>query len=183
MAAQCGGCGTALASDTRFCPECGQASPASASQAVAVGELPGAGSGAPGSGASGTGALGSGSLGGAPPADPGVGVPMRRFCPSCGRGLVATAAVCTGCGTAVGSPRSKGIAVILAVFLSFWSWLYTYELNKAKFWWGLGLSIVGGILTIVVVGFFVLFGVWLWAVVDNATKPDPYFATYPNALT
>ncbi len=112
---------------------------------------------------------------------PQAGAPVSgRFCPSCGRGVVAAAAVCPGCGTALGSPRNKGIAILLAVFLSFWSWLYTYEKNKVKFWWGLALTILGGILTIVLVGFFVLFGVWLWAVVDNATKPERYFSTYPN---
>jgi uncharacterized membrane protein len=44
--------------------------------------------------------------------------------------------------------------------------------TKVKFWIGLGLSIIGGILTIVLVGFVILFGVWLWAVIVAATKPQ-----------
>lgn len=110
-------------------------------------------------------------------------LPNQRFCPGCGKPIVTTAVVCPSCGTATGSPRSKGIAVLLAVFFSFWSWLYTYQRSKVKFWWGLGLSIVGSFLVVVLVGIFFLFGVWLWAVIDTATKPESYFTGYPNDLT
>lgn len=108
------------------------------------------------------------------------GAPTSRFCSGCGTPLVQTAAVCPRCGTAVGSPRSKAVAVILAVFLGFWTWLYTYEQDKKKFWWGLSLAIVGGFLSIFLVGFVVVFGVWVWAIVSTASKPDAAYRAYPN---
>ncbi|QPG05454.1 hypothetical protein IT774_15370 [Salinimonas marina] len=39
---------------------------------------------------------------------------------------------------------------------------YTNIVNT--FWWGLGLSIVGVILAFVVVGYFILLGVWIWSI-------------------
>lgn len=79
-----------------------------------------------------------------------------KFCYACGKGLIRSAAVCPGCGTpAVASidnprsaniysspqsqpslqePKSKTAAVILAVFLGFWAFLYTYQVNASRFW-------------------------------------------------
>src|SRR5665647_75146 len=37
--------------------------------------------------------------------------------------------------------KNKVTAIVLAVFLSFWSWLYTYYKNKHKFWIGLGVNL------------------------------------------
>lgn len=108
-------------------------------------------------------------------------MPGQRFCPSCSKPVVATASVCPQCGTALGAPKSKGIAILLAVFLSFWTWVYTYRVNKTKFWVGLGLSIVGGILTVILVGFVILFGVWLWALIDAITTPDQKYLTYSGS--
>ena len=105
-------------------------------------------------------------------------MPGQRFCSSCSKPVVQTAAVCPQCGTALGAPKSKGIAILLAVFLSFWTWVYTYHMNKTKFWVGLGLSLVGGILSIVVVGLFIVAAVWLWAVIDAVTTPDQKYLTY-----
>lgn len=120
-----------------------------------------------------------GSPTGAPPAGVTVGAPSR-FCRGCGLQLVPTASSCPRCGTATGSPRTKTTAVLLAVFLGHWTWLYTYDRNKTKFWWGLGAAILGAILTMVLVGFLVLFGVWLWAVIDTATTPDEFYTRFPN---
>ena len=50
--------------------------------------------------------------------------------------------------------KSKTVAIVLAVFLSFSSWLYTYEKNKRKFWIGFGVSltrIASGITAFIVV--------------------------------
>jgi len=111
---------------------------------------------------------------------PSPGMPAPRFCPGCGAPLMLTAVVCPHCGTAVGSPRSKGVAILLAVFLSFWTWLYTYEQDKVKFWWGLGLTLVGGLLSLFFVGIVMIFGVWLWAVITAATKSEEAYRVYPN---
>lgn len=108
-------------------------------------------------------------------------MPGQRFCPSCSKPVVATASVCPQCGTALGAPKSKGIAILLAVFLSFWTWVYTYRINKTKFWVGLGLSLVGGILTIFLVGLVIVFGVWLWALIDSIATPDQKYLTYSGS--
>ncbi|MHB8191596.1 MAG: hypothetical protein ACYDHP_14510 [Ferrimicrobium sp.] len=88
---------------------------------------------------------------------------------------------CPHCGSAAGGPvKDKTVAVLLAVFLTFWTWVYTYQQNKVKFWVGLALSIVGGVLTLVAVGFVILLGVWLWAVIDTATKPQSWYTAYSS---
>jgi len=110
------------------------------------------------------------------------GMPASKICPACGVPLMATSVVCPRCGTAVSSPRSKGVAVLIAVFLGFWTWLYTYQQDKAKFWWGLVLTIVGFVLSFFLIGFAVLFGVWLWSVIATATKPEEAYRAYPNGV-
>ncbi|WP_221074603.1 DUF4870 family protein [Agarivorans aestuarii] len=32
------------------------------------------------------------------------------------------------------------------------------------FWWGFGLSIIGFVLAFVIIGYFVLLGVWIWSI-------------------
>jgi hypothetical protein len=116
------------------------------------------------------------------PSSPPLGVaPASRYCRACGAGIVVQAIVCPHCGSPVGGPvKDKTVAVLLAVFLTFWTWVYTYQQTKIKFWVGFGLSIIGGILTIAVVGFIILFGVWLWAVMDTATKPQSWYTAYSS---
>ena len=104
--------------------------------------------------------------------------------------------------------KSKTVAVVLAVFLGFWSWLYTFKNNSLKFWITLGLF---GLIFIITsayscslitdsinygnygtdyfgnsfFGFIVFtniinFGIWVWSVVDNAIKPESFYRDYPN---
>jgi hypothetical protein len=112
-----------------------------------------------------------------------------QYCRTCGNGLVATAVICPRCGTPVSGTssgllgaKSRKAAVLLAVFLSFWSFLYTYRTTAWKFWLGLGLAVFGFILvptlngaTNSVAGDFVggpiALGVWIWAIVDRSTTP------------
>lgn len=74
---------------------------------------------------------------------------------------------------------TKTTAVLLAVFLSFWTWLYTYKTDAKKFWIGLSASIVGAITAAFVVGIFIVLGIWIWAIVDAARRPDDFYAAYP----
>jgi hypothetical protein len=119
---------------------------------------------------------------------PGVGFgppsapwPMAtKFCSSCGNGLVASAAMCPRCGTQQGTPREKTTAVLLAVFLGSWTWLYTYKRDTAKFWVGLGVGVLGALLAVVLVGYFVILGIWIWAIVDAASKPESWYRSFPN---
>jgi hypothetical protein len=77
----------------------------------------------------------------------------NNFCSACGNKLILTAVICPSCGSPTAKfaasssntrVKSKSTAVLLAVFFGFWTWLYTYQINKAKFWIALViLSIVG----------------------------------------
>lgn len=116
-----------------------------------------------------------------------------KYCVSCGNGLVAAAAICPRCGAPVAGSafaqvpkqKSRAVAVVLAVFLSFWSFLYTYSTAKWKFWTGLGIVVAAWLLVILVAasnngtgspgvaGVFGLasLGVWIWAIVDRSVTP------------
>jgi hypothetical protein len=131
-----------------------------------------------------------------------------KFCTACANPLIATAVICPKCGSpvngiipsAVGG-KSKTTAVLLAVFLGTWSWLYTYRENASKFWitaivlFGIPFLVV--VLTAVtyssggyrgvqgwmaaVTGLFwylSLFGFWLWSIIDNAVKSDNWYRNY-----
>jgi hypothetical protein len=74
------------------------------------------------------------------------------FCVACGNQLIDTAVVCPKCGTprailpnvhpnVTKIGKSKTAAVLLAVFLGFWSWAYSYKRDKGKFWFALGTSV------------------------------------------
>ncbi len=86
----------------------------------------------------------------------------------------------------VAVPKDKTIAILLVVFLSFWTWLYTYRRDANKFWAGLGIAIggfiLGSLLAVVFVGFIFMlapFAVWIWAIVDTASKSQEYYIRYP----
>ena len=62
-----------------------------------------------------------------------------KFCPACGNGLIISAVICPKCGSPVAGvttkgPKEKSTAIILAVFLSSWGYLYTYKYDAKKFW-------------------------------------------------
>ena len=67
--------------------------------------------------------------------------------------------------------KSKVGAVLLAVFLGYWTWVYTYNRGDAwKFWLGIALCFTG---------MFMLFipniAVWIWSIVDTARRPDEWY--------
>jgi hypothetical protein len=76
---------------------------------------------------------------------------VTKYCTGCGNGLIETAAICPKCGTPVAAakvvgavaPKTKNAAVLLAVFLGFWTYLYTFAKDKVKFWIFLAASFVG----------------------------------------
>ncbi len=110
------------------------------------------------------------------------GQATSAYCPSCGKPVVDSAVICPGCGTPLASSRNKTVAVLLAVFLSFWTWLYTYQRDKQKFWMGLGLAILGVITSFFIIGDFILFGVWVWAIVSTAARPERDYLMYPKTV-
>ena len=95
-----------------------------------------------------------------------------RFCQSCGTEVVPAAEICVKCGArlAKAARKSRTTAVLLAVFLGFWTWLYTYQKDKLKFWLNLGLSII-------TLGIFGIVG-WIWAMVDAIRRPSEWYDSY-----
>jgi len=131
-----------------------------------------------------------------------------KFCTACGNGLIVTAVICPKCGSTVmevatkGS-REKSAAVILAVFLSSWTYLYTYKYDAKKFW----ISTIAGTAPFLVsvlaftvyeisydedvyipaeaigtlfsvVWFFASLAIWITAIVVTATRQDSQYKNY-----
>ena len=102
-----------------------------------------------------------------------------KICPSCNAELLKTAVVCPKCGSAVAKPaKDKTVAILLAVFLLFWTWLYTYQVDKTKFWIGLGLCVLGALTAIFLVGDVIIFGVWIWSIVTVAKRPQSWYSDF-----
>ncbi len=114
----------------------------------------------------------------------------HAFCQNCGAATTPATEICIKCGARVGGVavnqggKSKVTSVLLAVFLTYWSWLYTYKKDAWKFWVGLAISIVNVILIFASLGVWVFVawiisgGLWLWAVIDTAIKSDAWYRTY-----
>jgi hypothetical protein len=116
--------------------------------------------------------------------------PDEIYCSSCGAVIKREAELCVHCGVRVrpaleqGGAKSKVAAILLAVFLSFWTWLYTYREDGWKFWVGLGVSIGNFVLSMATLGIWLLvaipsgLGIWIWSIVDTAVKDDDWYASY-----
>ena len=93
---------------------------------------------------------------------------MSNFCSACGGALLAGAGFCAVCGAkvgqAVGAPQAgfaqptyagatkfklKTTSVLLAVFLGYWTWLYTFKKDKVKFFIGLGVGLMSSVIGLV----------------------------------
>jgi len=103
---------------------------------------------------------------------------MQR-CSFCSAPIPVGARVCQNCSALRREPKNKQTAVLLAVFLGCWTWLYTYKRDATKFWIGLVTGVIGGLLAFVVVGLFAILGIWIWAIVDAASKPDSWYQQFP----
>ena len=114
-----------------------------------------------------------------PPPGP-YGAPATGACPACRTPVWPTTSVCPRCGTFLSVPKDKSVAVLLAVFLGAWTWVYTYKRDASKFWVGIVLTLVGYPLVFAFgFGLLVIFGVWLWAVIDTASKSQTYYQQFP----
>ena len=104
--------------------------------------------------------------------------------------------------------KNKVAAIVLAVFLGYWSWLYTYRKNSIKFWSTLGVFAIifvinisyscsfirdamsgatypgdyfsGGFMVFAILAYIIYLFIWIWAVVDNVVKPERFYTDYPN---
>ena len=64
----------------------------------------------------------------------------ENYCRSCGRIIKKEAEICPHCGVRQSlnhKGKDKVVAVILAIFLAPFNWLYTYKRDAWKFWIGL----------------------------------------------
>lgn len=78
------------------------------------------------------------------------------------------------------SPKTKTASVLLAIFLSFWTWVYTYRRDYWKFWIGLVLTFIGFIVLTQGESWALIFyfGVWIWAIVDSSLKDKAFYDNY-----
>ncbi|MBA7469327.1 hypothetical protein ES707_04594 [subsurface metagenome] len=123
--------------------------------------------------------------------------PDEIYCPECGKIIKKNTVICPHCGiqvkelktTSTFSVKSKAVAVVLAIFFSFFSWLYTYGRNEIKFW---VFSIITSILCFlrfgtdlsegsIIYSIFpvVTFLIWVYSIIDNSTKSYKFFSDYP----
>ena len=68
--------------------------------------------------------------------------------------------------------KSQGLMIVLALFLGFWSWIYTMKYDSWKFWICLVLNIL------LFWTIFVPLLTWLWAFIDSLAKPKALFTDY-----
>ena len=88
-------------------------------------------------------------------------------------------------------PKSKIAAIVLAIFFGFWSYLYTYSYDSAKFW----LIIIMNIIAIPITLYFILKGsssafifLWIfigvfsytWPILNHLLRPASVYKNYPN---
>ena len=102
-------------------------------------------------------------------------------------------------------PKNKTVAVLLAVFLSYITWIYTYTEDKTKFWIAAIPLFVLGILVLpesiyILQNFeqyisdnppdtpwsdrlspisnLLLFGFWIWSIIDASARPLSWYQNY-----
>jgi uncharacterized membrane protein len=138
----------------------------------------------------------------------------QRFCSACGNAIIESAVICPACGSPTpkfqnsrrgSAQKSKTTAVLLAVFLGAWSFLYLYKKDALKFWisicllvpfWffttfflsTLGVSVgadgrvsdwviwvANNLIIFFTLWCFILVGTWFWAIVVQATRSHSTF--------
>jgi uncharacterized membrane protein YvbJ len=100
-----------------------------------------------------------------------------RFCSNCGAKIDDKAVICVKCGVSVKNIcrcKSKSTAVVLAIFVGIFSWLYTYKYDAWKFWAALIINIILFWTLIVPVGIFI------WVIVDVCVKDSKFYEEYYN---
>ena len=95
----------------------------------------------------------------------------NNYCHNCGKPLAPDAAVCLNCGVAnkqapAPDAKSKLVAGLLGIFLGTFGVHNFYLGYTGKAITQLVLTIVGYILCCVVVGVFLVIGIWIWSLVE-----------------
>ena len=81
--------------------------------------------------------------------------------------------------------KSKVVSVLLAVFFSFWAWLYTYKFDVNKFWIGASVNLFSLLFLmnlfgadLIPLGFIGTLGIYVWAIVDTSMKEEKLLEKY-----
>lgn len=69
------------------------------------------------------------------------------------------------------APLKRKTGILMASFLPFWYWFYTYKVDKSKFWLNLLLSIITA-------GYWGFVN-WIWALILAIKRPDDFYILYP----
>lgn len=96
----------------------------------------------------------------------------RNYCHNCGKPVAPEANVCVNCGvsTMSGNPanaKSKMAAGLLGIFLGCFGVHNFYLGYTSKAVTQLVLTIVGLLLSCIVIGVFLVMGIWIWALVEG----------------
>lgn len=68
--------------------------------------------------------------------------------------------------------KDKAISIILAIFLSFFTFIYTWKEDKAKFWWCLALEVL------LFWTFVVPIGVWIYTLYVTISRDSKWYEKY-----
>jgi len=95
-----------------------------------------------------------------------------NYCHNCGQPVTPGAVACLSCGVATkalppADAKSKIAAGLLAIFLGTLGVHNFYLGYTSKAVIQLVLSIVGIVLSCIVIGIFIVFGVWIWTLVEG----------------
>lgn len=84
-------------------------------------------------------------------------------------------------------PKDRTTAVLLAIFLGFITWMYTYERDAWKFWTALAITVADGFLSAITLGLWLFvaipvgIGIWIWGIIDVAVKSPRFYDLFPGA--
>jgi uncharacterized membrane protein len=100
-----------------------------------------------------------------------------KFCRSCGKKLGDNAFHCYACGEPTSvryqHKKSKVTAVLLAVFLAQWTWVYTYRVDGWKFWISLLINLIGLFMLLIP-----NLGVWVWSIIETSCRDKEWYDHY-----
>jgi len=95
-----------------------------------------------------------------------------KFCEGCGKKIAENARECPKCGQVFQKTviKKRQTAILLAVFLGHWTWVYTYKQDAVIFW----ISIL---LSIATLGFFSIVS-WIASIIIAAVRNDEWYEDY-----
>jgi predicted nucleic acid-binding Zn ribbon protein len=131
-----------------------------------------------------------------------MGSSSERKCPDCGTPIKALETFCSKCGKKYDSEKkgssdratvqkSKTTAIMLALFFSFFSYLYTYRVNYLKFLISLFLFVTSIIFMAIndyAAGTDLIAGItgcvlFIFSLIDNAVRSSTFYSEFPAPPT